>query len=241
MLNIGCGTRMNWEWNNLDFSPNTYFVRHPKISSLLNKIGILSRPRYERLLKVDPEIIGWNVQKGLPFSSNVFDVIYHSHFLEHLDKDMGEFLLKECCRVLKPEGVLRIVIPDLREIIQQYMSSLETLEKGDPSALSSHQQSIDDLFSQMVRVEAAGAKDQHPFVRVIERFWRGDAARVGELHRWMYDQHSLGEILRSLGLKDIQVLDAFCSKIQDWSKYQLDINPDGSVYKPGSLYMEGVK
>jgi len=42
-------------------------------------------------------------------------------------------------------------------------------------------------------------------------------------------------------MTDIRVCNAHISKIEDWAGFGLDVNPDGTIYKPGSLYVEAVK
>ncbi len=56
------------------------------------------------------------MRQGIPFPDRSFDVVYHSHVLEHLSKSEASKFLKECSRVLRPQGVLRVVVPDLEEI-----------------------------------------------------------------------------------------------------------------------------
>ena len=52
-----------------------------------------------------------DVRQGLPFSN--VSAIYAEHFLEHLAFDDGLGFLRECRRVLKPEGMLRLSTPSL--------------------------------------------------------------------------------------------------------------------------------
>jgi hypothetical protein len=56
----------------------------------------------------------------------------------------------------------------------------------------------------------------------------------------MYDRYSLTELLKDCGFKNIEVVNAFESKIDDWSRFQLDV-VKGEIRKPDSLFMEGVK
>jgi predicted SAM-dependent methyltransferase len=49
------------------------------------------------------------------------DFIFNEHFLEHLTRDAGRFFLRECRRVLRPGGVLRIVTPDLDKLARDYL------------------------------------------------------------------------------------------------------------------------
>lgn len=57
----------------------------------------------------------------------------------------------------------------------------------------------------------------------------------------MYDEYSLGALLSDVGFKNIQETDYSTSRIDGWAQFGLDVNEDGTVYKPGSLYMEAIK
>jgi hypothetical protein len=70
----------------------------------------------------------------------------------------------------------------------------------------------------------------------IGRFRHG-----GEIHQWMYDSYSLGRLLLACGFKSVAVRSATESYIPDWSSHNLDTEPDGSVYKPDSLFVEALK
>ena len=241
MLNLGCGTKMNWNWNNLDFSPYARLAHHMNIAKILRKVGAVSEERYQNLLEVDPSIILWDLRKGVPFNDNTFDVVYHSHLLEHIDKENAPVFLKECFRVLKPNGIIRISIPDLQSIIKRYNSAVSRLENSDMEALGDHRKSTYELFDQMVRKEITGPEEQRFALRFIERIIRGNAAKVGELHRWMYDKFSLGELLLDVGFKNIQTESPSTSRIKGWTQFNLDTNRDGTIYKLESLFLEGVK
>lgn len=52
-----------------------------------------------------------DVRHGLPFSGVA--AIYAEHFLEHLSLDEGLGFLRECRRVLGPDGTLRLSTPNL--------------------------------------------------------------------------------------------------------------------------------
>ena len=59
-LNLGCGSRFHEQWNNIDFKSNP------------------------------PDVVGHNLLKGIPFENQTFEVVYHSHLLEHLKKKQAE-------------------------------------------------------------------------------------------------------------------------------------------------------
>ncbi len=64
-----------------------------------------------------------DVTQGLPFGDATVDGIYSEHFIEHLSqKDILGFL-RECRRVLKPGGRVRIATPDLSALVTEYESN----------------------------------------------------------------------------------------------------------------------
>ncbi|MCJ7634810.1 methyltransferase domain-containing protein [Candidatus Bathyarchaeota archaeon] len=62
-----------------------------------------------------------DVRNGIPYKNNSVDLVLCSHLIEHLSRDEGDAFLKECYRVLKPKGILRLVIPDTRLLIGKYL------------------------------------------------------------------------------------------------------------------------
>ena len=89
-LNIGCATVMHHHgWRNLD---------------ILDLAG-WAQPQGYLYTQCD-------VRGGIPAATGGVDLIHASHFLEHLSYDEGLRFLKECRRVLKPGGTLRLAVPD---------------------------------------------------------------------------------------------------------------------------------
>lgn len=58
--------------------------------------------------------------KKMNFPNNTFDVVYASHVLEHIPWYMLEDTIKEWSRILKPNGVLEIWVPDGLKIAQAF-------------------------------------------------------------------------------------------------------------------------
>jgi len=241
LLNLACGTRTDANWNNVDFSHYALLRHHDFAVRVLRKLGLVSDQRYVRLQAIDRDVIRWNLTRGIPFDDNTYDVVYHSHFLEHLDRQAAFSCLRECYRVLKPGGILRVVVPDLELLVQWYRESLGELDRGNLDAESRHERAIHDLFDQMVRTVSSGTAEQKPWVRRIERLIRGNAATTGENHRWMYDRHSLGRLLTQIGFTAVHEQRATTSAIAGWENCFLDYDPGGKAYKPESLYLEAVK
>lgn len=241
LLNLACGPKTDPSWNNLDFSPYALLARHPRLTALAAAFRLLSPERKERLAHIDPTIVRWDLAKGIPFPEDSFDVVYHSHFLEHLDRESARTFLLECRRTLKPGGILRIVLPDLGSLVRNYVGAVTAIVTSQPMAEARHDKAVHDLFDQMVRTESSGAKEQKGWRRTLESLWRGDARKTGESHRWMYDRHSLARLLTELGFEEIDARTAATSGIEHWHQCRLDLNQDGSCYKPDSLYLEARK
>ena len=56
----------------------------------------------------------------LPFNSESIDAVYCSHLLEHIDLHRLTFVFSEMYRVLRKEGIIRIVVPDWDIAIRAY-------------------------------------------------------------------------------------------------------------------------
>jgi hypothetical protein len=69
----------------------------------------------------------------------------------------------------------------------------------------------------------------------------GRFRQSGEVHKWMYDRYSLAACLGEAGFVQVRECSAFESGIPGWRDFHLDTEPDGTIYKPDSLYMEAVK
>jgi predicted SAM-dependent methyltransferase len=64
---------------------------------------------------------------NLPFPDNSIQEVYTSHTLEHLGKKEAPLALKEIYRVLQPNGIFTIIVPDLEWIaIYWYQSKDKT-------------------------------------------------------------------------------------------------------------------
>jgi len=68
-----------------------------------------------------PEIdVVWDVTRGLPFRSQRVRGVFTEHCLEHLPFEAADYVLSECWRILRPEGTIRIVVPDGELYLTRY-------------------------------------------------------------------------------------------------------------------------
>lgn len=281
-LNLGCGGRYHPGWVNIDFTARS------------------------------ESVIAYDLSKGIPAADNTYDVVYHSHLLEHFSKDDAPRFLQECLRVLRPGGILRVVVPDLETIARHYLNALEQANNGSTYWDANYDWILLELFDQTVRnypggamaaylkqeaipnadfviqrlgaeakrlIKTGGHEHQEKLegsenrlanpvleklVKPVYRFLRystyrreyflkaglgqeyetlqlGRFRQQGEVHQWMYDRYSLQRLLERCGFSQIVQRTAAASYIIDWSSFNLDTEPDGSIYKPDSLFMEAIK
>lgn len=130
-VNLGSGPQIAPGWDNYDNSPNLKLSKIPYAKWILWKIGILSDHHYNA--KWPKEIIARELTKPLPYAPGTVDFVYTSHFLEHILLSDVKSMLKEMFRVLKPGGVTRIIVPDLRYYIDEYVrnTTANPAEAGD--------------------------------------------------------------------------------------------------------------
>lgn len=128
-LNLGCGKIFysSPEWVNIDIFPAEKKRIH----------------QYQLLL-------------GIPFGDNVFDGVYHSHVLEHFPREQVPPFLRECLRVLRPGGTLRIAVPDLEAILHSYLAALEAARAGEIGARDRLLWMQTELIDQMTRRYSGG-------------------------------------------------------------------------------------
>jgi len=70
---------------------------------------------------VGRDVKGHDLLSPLPFQDDEYDLVYCSHFLEHIPRRYIHSFLSECKRVLKPGGIIRLVLPDCEEMFATYL------------------------------------------------------------------------------------------------------------------------
>lgn len=98
---------------------------------------------------------GANILQGLPYEDSSVDVVFSSHMLEHFTKSQAKSHVQECYRVLKSNGVIRIVVPDLENICEEYLRILSKVRE-DESYAKKYEYVILELLDQMTRMESGG-------------------------------------------------------------------------------------
>lgn len=73
-----------------------------------------------------PEVVA-NLGRPLPFATGVADFIHSEDFIAQLDPLPLEGFLRECRRILKPTGAMRLLTPDLARLARMYLEQPERL------------------------------------------------------------------------------------------------------------------
>src|SRR5258706_5700451 len=82
------------------------------------------------LLAETANVLCCAVTEPFPFVNNQFDYIFSEHVIEHMPHSKGSLMLKECFRVLKPNGKIRISTPDLAFLIDLYNNQKSDLQES---------------------------------------------------------------------------------------------------------------
>ena len=75
------------------------------------------------------ELVYLDVRKPFPLPDASFDFVFSEHMLEHLTYADGQHCLRECRRILRPGGRIRIATPSLDRLIRLYDAELTDLQR----------------------------------------------------------------------------------------------------------------
>lgn len=114
IVNFGCGPYPHAGCINIDGSPSIVLARLPFRCSSFGS-------RRELIHAVRAHAIRFGRARSLRFAEHSLDGFYASHTLEHLSRADCAGLLQRTRHWLKPTGVLRVVLPDLRVMAIAYV------------------------------------------------------------------------------------------------------------------------
>ena len=168
-------------WLHFDASPTLRFERVPLLGQL-----------YTRNARRFPDNVRFgNIASGLPIAPNSCQGICCYHVLEHLALEDIDIALRNTYSYLKPQGVFRLVVPDLNQLAHAYLS--------DPSEMAS---------CQFMDASSLGRRHRSRGLLGFVRDWLGNSS-----HLWMWDQKSMTAKLREHGF--IAIRRADCGDSED--------------------------
>jgi predicted SAM-dependent methyltransferase len=157
-LQLGTGPNLLPGWLNTDLLPDTY-------------------PEHRH------QIVFLDATKPFPLDSMTFDYVFSEHQIEHVTEPDARSMVKECFRILRPGGRVRIATPDLSAILTLYEDPLDEAKRHY----------IDWVLGRFLPNVRAGNKRCY----VINQMF------MAYKHRFIYDQETLAAILTDAGFVDV--------------------------------------
>jgi predicted SAM-dependent methyltransferase len=187
LLNVGAGGFGKEGWINLDAFPGT---------------------------KIDCQ---WDARKRLPFASGSIKGIFSEHFFEHIDyTEEAPRFLRECYRVLRKGGVLRIIVPDAEKYLMAYAH-------GGWREFRSLRPLDDQMRDQ-----------QYGWTYNTRMELINYVFRQGQEHKFAYDFETIEFLLKRNGFQDVRK--------QEYGKSVMrEICIDAEIRRTESLYVESIK
>lgn len=124
--------------------------------------------------------ICWDLGNGLPFPDNSIQRIYSSHVLEHFSYPDLLKLLEECLRVLVPNGVFLVCVPNAKIYISAYVNN-------------------EDMDSEQFYESAFHGNSKIDYINYI--------AYMDGHHKYMFDEENLLSILKKVGFTGCELRD----------------------------------
>lgn len=182
-LNVASSTCVEREFVNLD---NHVLMSLSRLPPLLDA-AFPARYRallgtYRRIRK-ETHLVRHDCRKALPLPASSADHILCSHFLEHVHPDEALSILQDFARVLKADGTLHIIVPDLHAQVAGYMRDRA---EGIASAAD------DFIRKTLLSTPTRGSTT----FRILEA-----TGQFGLTHRWMYDEGSMRQLVERAGFR----------------------------------------
>lgn len=209
LLNLGCGHVTPAGWINVDGSNRAWLAsKLPAADRLLVPLGLLRPTEFAAGITLA------DFFKRLPWQDNSADAVSMGEVLEHFMPADGERLLRECHRVLKPQGVIRLPVPDCARFWRNYLQDYDRVRAKPRSEWDTKHTRWVEVFFQDI------------CVRRPRRF-----TSMGHYHKWMYDDVSLILLMERVGFREVERRNFHDSRIEDVTNVEVR----------GALIVEGIK
>jgi predicted SAM-dependent methyltransferase len=112
--------------------------------------------------------------RKLPFPDNRFEGIFAEHIFEHFTPSQARTFLGHCRRILKPGGIIRLIVPDGELYIKNYFDDRDCMLKHRSGRFRTRMEVINEVF------------------------------RRGYEHQYTYDYETLALYLTEAGFVDVR-------------------------------------
>jgi SAM-dependent methyltransferase len=174
-IQYGCGHSAPEGWLNFDASFTLRVERLPLAGRLVSK----------NAQRFPANVMFGDIVKGLPVPDGSADGVYASHVLEHLSRASMLAALRNTYRILRPNGIFRLIVPDLEARARRYLADLDKMQS--------------DANDRFLRSSYLG----------VEADPRGLAGFASEKlgrskHLWMWDYRAIEAALKAAGFTSIR-------------------------------------
>lgn len=152
-LQLGAGTNLLPGWLNTDITP------------------------------AGPEVVFLDSTRPFPIDDASFDYVFSEHHIEHLSYAEGRQTLRECFRVLRPGGRIRIATPSLETLLGLYTAQPDAMQQR---------------YMEFISATFLPEVGQPSAVFVINNAFRSWG------HQFLYDRATLTQLLAEIGFSAIR-------------------------------------
>ena len=145
-----------------------------------------------------------DASKKIPFKDSTVDLIYTCHMLEHLDQNETKVFFNESYRILKPNGIMRIVVPDFQKLVDNY--------------------NFDKNVNKFVYQSCLVGEKPKSFIKKLQYLIQGHG-----WHHQMFNKESLN-FFKELKFSDVQIIEPGKTKIGFKTSIDLNERKNESLY-----------
>jgi len=158
-LQLGAGPNVLEGWLNTDLLPDLYPAHRD-------------------------EIVFLDATRPLPFPDATFDFIFSEHQIEHVSEPDARQIVRECFRILRPGGRIRIATPDLATFARLYLEPLGARERAY----------VDWVMERFLPQVQSGNRLCYVLNQILNAHG----------HCFVYDEATLGALLADAGFEQIE-------------------------------------
>tara|TARA_Y100000591_G_scaffold264592_1_gene237997 strand:+ start:303 stop:959 length:657 start_codon:yes stop_codon:yes gene_type:complete len=204
-IHLGCGKNVLEGFLNFDNNVFLLLKFIPFIEYLLGLFKSIPKWFCEFIIISREKNIKYcDASKKIPFQDSTVDLIYSCHMLEHLDQNETKIFFNESYRVLKPNGIMRIVVPDFERLVDNYK--------------------FDKDVNKFVYDSCLVGKKPKSIIKKLQYLIQGHG-----WHHQMFNKESL-EFFKKLKFSDVQLIEPGKTKISFNTSIDLNERENESLY-----------
>jgi predicted SAM-dependent methyltransferase len=137
-------------------------------------------------IDIDGGDVHTDLRRGLPLPDGSAQYIYSCHMIEHLTYPSEVLpLLREACRVLRPGGVFRIVVPNIEPCLRAYVENDR------------------EFFAQRAKYWPSASQEPSMLAQFLAYFGASPDALDQSGHKYGYDFETLAYALTAAGFEKV--------------------------------------